>query len=307
MSVPDLEALNVAAMAVAAMVTVAALMAASFIALMREHGIHIMRKVAALRRRPLVEIALIAAMVGGFVQHGATKTNGVERCGNITGGTGVSPVQGGLEARSSGGVRFTEITPMTNGVALAIELPTGGVTGDALDLFCSFALTNTWSLLGEATVAPSTATANVFVAVSDFPASPTNMPQSAFFAAATHDDADCDGLYDGRERLVHGTDPLRPDTDGDGLSDGAEVTASTDPLCRDTDGDGFPDDEEIAASMNPLVADPGASATIRYAYDDDDRLTAAYVGADGGASLTTWSPAGDPNSVTERKTSATSN
>ena len=49
MSVPDLEALNVAAMAAAAMVTVAALMVASSIAPIREHGIHVMGEVAVLR------------------------------------------------------------------------------------------------------------------------------------------------------------------------------------------------------------------------------------------------------------------
>ena len=63
---------------------------------------------------------------------------------------------------------------------------------------------------------------------------------------------------------------------------------------------GYPDDEEIAFSTNPLVANTGAATTIRYVYDDDDRLTAAYVGADGGASLTGWTSTGDPATATER-------
>ena len=136
--------------------------------------------------------------------------------------------------------------------------------------------------------------------MADMPESPTNMPSAAFFAAGTHDDSDADGLYDGRELRLHGTDPHCADTDGDGLSDGAEVAAGTDPLLRDTDGDGYPDDEEVAASTNPLVADAGASGTIRYVYDADDRLAAAYVGAGGGASVTGWTPSGDPPVVSER-------
>ena len=43
-------------------------------------------------------------------------------------------------------------------------------------------------------------------------------------------DTDGDGLDDGREVLVVGTDGLRFDTDGDGLSDGLELELGTDPL-----------------------------------------------------------------------------
>ena len=48
-------------------------------------------------------------------------------------------------------------------------------------------------------------------------------------------------------------DPLDPDSDDDGLLDGAEVNVhGTDPLLFDTDSDGFGDGEEIAAGSNPL-------------------------------------------------------
>lgn len=43
------------------------------------------------------------------------------------------------------------------------------------------------------------------------------------------EDADADGLNNGDELLVYGTDPLLPDTDTDGSSDGEEVAAGTDP------------------------------------------------------------------------------
>jgi hypothetical protein len=43
-------------------------------------------------------------------------------------------------------------------------------------------------------------------------------------------DSDGDGLSDDDEVNVTGTDPLNPDTDGDGQADGAEVVAGTDPV-----------------------------------------------------------------------------
>ena len=42
-------------------------------------------------------------------------------------------------------------------------------------------------------------------------------------------DRDDDGLEDGEETVVHGTDPFNPDSDGDGIGDGLEVDFGTDP------------------------------------------------------------------------------
>ena len=41
-----------------------------------------------------------------------------------------------------------------------------------------------------------------------------------FFQLGTHHDTDGDGLFDSFEKLASGTDPLDPDTDGDGVPDG---------------------------------------------------------------------------------------
>ncbi len=58
------------------------------------------------------------------------------------------------------------------------------------------------------------------------------------------------GTYNGPSDT--GTDPNVPDTDGDGLLDGAEVnTHNTNPTLRDTDGDGFGDGVEDSAGTNP--------------------------------------------------------
>ncbi|MBS4933110.1 MAG: hypothetical protein KH020_17710 [Clostridiales bacterium] len=57
-------------------------------------------------------------------------------------------------------------------------------------------------------------------------------------------DTDEDGLFDIYEKVID-TDPLNPDTDGDGLPDGYEViTLNTDPLEIDTDENGISDADE---------------------------------------------------------------
>lgn len=69
-------------------------------------------------------------------------------------------------------------------------------------------------------------------------------------------DSDADGLLDDEERTI-GTDPFDPDTDKDGLKDGAEVhTHKTDPLNPDTDGDGLLDGVEVYQhKTDPLLRD----------------------------------------------------
>ncbi len=68
-------------------------------------------------------------------------------------------------------------------------------------------------------------------------------------------DSDADGLSDGDEVLVYGSDPLARDSDRDGLDDADEVARNTDPARPDSDGDDLIDGEEVARSTDPLVAD----------------------------------------------------
>lgn len=63
-------------------------------------------------------------------------------------------------------------------------------------------------------------------------------------------DQDNDGVWNPDE-LAQGSDPLNPDTDGDGMDDGEDP----DPLVSDLDRDGVGDDEEIAAGTDPLDPD----------------------------------------------------
>ena len=95
----------------------------------------------------------------------------------------------------------------------------------------------------------------------------------AEFEYRVYADSDSDGLSDGREEFVLGTDPNNNDSDSDTLLDGAETNTGiwvstsdtgTDPLSSDTDGDGLLDGVEtntgeyIDASdtgTDPLVSD----------------------------------------------------
>ena len=64
-------------------------------------------------------------------------------------------------------------------------------------------------------------------------------------------DNDSDGLINLDEYRLD-TDPLNPDSDGDGLKDGEEVnTHNTNPLNQDSDGDGMNDKVEIDAGRDP--------------------------------------------------------
>ncbi|UOG90781.1 MAG: cellulase family glycosylhydrolase [Candidatus Thiothrix sulfatifontis] len=64
-------------------------------------------------------------------------------------------------------------------------------------------------------------------------------------------DNDSDGLINLDEYRLD-TDPLNPDSDGDGLKDGEEVnTHNTNPLNQDSDGDGMNDKAEIDAGRDP--------------------------------------------------------
>jgi hypothetical protein len=61
-------------------------------------------------------------------------------------------------------------------------------------------------------------------------------------------DTDGDGVADGDEVTIYFTDPFTWDSDGDGISDGEELFGIlTNPLVWDTDGDGLGDGETVVA------------------------------------------------------------
>jgi hypothetical protein len=65
-------------------------------------------------------------------------------------------------------------------------------------------------------------------------------------------DSDRDGIADDEEVFVTGTDPNNPDSDGDGLSDGVEVSNRMNPLDPDMDRDGVSDGQEVQQGTDPF-------------------------------------------------------
>src|SRR6185312_4677280 len=81
---------------------------------------------------------------------------------------------------------------------------------------------NTWAPVGGINVSPQPDADNDGL---------NAFEESQHFISDTVADSDSDGLLDGSEVKVHGTDPKVADTDGDTLTDGDEVTTYlTDPL-----------------------------------------------------------------------------
>lgn len=99
----------------------------------------------------------------------------------------------------------------------------------------------------------------------------TNLEEFNRGTLPNNPDTDGDGVKDGAETGTGvwvgpentGTDPLNPDSDGDGLPDGVETNTGvfvgpadtgTNPHVADTDGDGYSDRTEVINGSNPLQA-----------------------------------------------------
>jgi hypothetical protein len=120
-------------------------------------------------------------------------------------------------------------------------------TSQPVDLFTRASLlpaTNRWTLLG---------TLEATAPFDRWDATPTAW--MAFYHAARAGDgtdSDNDGLSDGRELLLFGTDPALVDTDNDGLSDFDELyNHGTNPCKADSDGDGVGDRVETERNRDP--------------------------------------------------------
>lgn len=125
------------------------------------------------------------------------------------------------------------------------------------------------------------------------------------------DDRDGDGLPDDVEELL-GTDPDVFDTDGDRLSDGAEIIGGdpfvredgeTDPLDADTDDDGIGDGDELERGTDPLICDTDEDGLCDGLELGVDEPVAGGVTAGGvvfeGTDLATWTPDLDPTTTTD--------
>lgn len=83
----------------------------------------------------------------------------------------------------------------------------------------------------------------------------TNLEEQTLGTDPSKADTDGDTLTDGAEVRTHRSDPNKKDTDSDGLSDGDEVNRyQTNPTLADSDGDGTSDSREISLGSNPADA-----------------------------------------------------
>ena len=88
-----------------------------------------------------------------------------------------------------------------------------------------------------------------------------------FYAVANRQDTDGDGLTDGAEYFIYHTNPGSNDTDGDAMLDGWEVFHGLNPLADDSlddpDQDGLPNVYEQFSGTNPTNSDAASAAVLR--------------------------------------------
>lgn len=282
--------------AIAGLGGVFALVLAAGVARLWEKGVRGTDVRDALRRMTPAGRCLAAVLLVVCGYKGFTKSNGVDRASapHRTLGRAAGVASGLRDGMEAGSMRIDGVRVETNGVVLSFCRPsTDGLSEVALDIFTTHDLaTNVWQILGGVTWPAGTTNALVFIPFA-------NLPQSgaarAFFTWGSGADADGDGVSDAHERFCRGTDPRRADTDGDGVTDGEELARELDPRAADTDGDGYCDGEEVLSGQDPRVPHPDAACSIRYYYDDDDRLIASHAGRNEAGGSCTLSPTGNPN------------
>ena len=155
-----------------------------------------------------------------------------------------------LESSSVSNLQFTVIRPATNGtIVVTLAWPDEGLSTNVVDIFaCTDLSAGKWVLADTLTLDMQTN----HVAWVD--TASTNHTVR-FYDAWTHHDSDGDGIPDGREVRLFGTDRHQWDSDSDGLSDFAELFVhGTSALNADSDGDGLPDGWEIQYGIDPLDA-----------------------------------------------------
>ena len=132
----------------------------------------------------------------------------------------------GWEGGTVSNLQFVAIEAMTNGaIKLTIAWPQDGLATNMVDFFaCTNLMEQDWVIALTTNVDLST---NCFSWVDE---DATNFTVR-FYDCWTLDDTDGDGISDGREKRLYGTNPNAWDSDGDGVSDYDELFVyGTDPI-----------------------------------------------------------------------------
>ena len=168
-------------------------------------------------------------------------------------------------------------------VNLGLDWP-DALQNTQMDIFASPSLSNPeWRLVNRV----------IFPEIFSFASWVSPEPSMFFFAAPDNTDSNHDGISDAMARHHFGLNPNRWSTLGGGISDRDLIFKyGLDPKLGNTSGDGYGLDEKILfMKSDPVVPKPGASASIRYYYDSDGRLTGAFSGENAGALTRKLSPA----------------
>lgn len=227
-------------------------------------------------RRSWLGFPLLLLFVCGLVQYGSTKgTGGAAAERSAAGGLRIpAPTVAPSASDLTDSSLPADIPPVTNlclwgiergdeSVALGLAWPSSMLFANGrIDVFGNHRLTGGgWWRLAQLDVSRAVSNAVVECAYADLP---TNaMRTTAFYRLASQDDADGDGLSDGVEEWVLGTDSRQADTDGDGMPDGWEVGNNLNPRSAegrdgasgDSDRDGLCNYDEFQLGCDPNAVD----------------------------------------------------
>ncbi|MBA4386957.1 MAG: hypothetical protein C0404_03185 [Verrucomicrobia bacterium] len=150
----------------------------------------------------------------------------------------------------------TAMTPNANRDELTLTIRCTGQSGEKLEIYYkdladTNLLSNTGWLIAVTNLATSGQTTKSWTDAGSTNRGKVNTVYSRLYEIARGDiDSDLDGLPNGREMLVSGTDPQKKDTDGDGASDLDEINVlGTDPTNADSNSNGTNDQYLVVSRL----------------------------------------------------------
>lgn len=201
----------------AAMLAVGCMLTATFICWLREHDIHPFEPILMFLRRPVGEILIVVACVGGFVQHGGTKgflgsprmNAPQEMQTELASATELVDANTGMFSAYTNAVTnvcATGIMPAETSVLLRAHWPWNlNPVPTGIEVYAAPQLsTNGWIGVGTASVSDRGNSAIVEI---PYAILPDGWANSMFFMLGFNIDTDQDGLSDAFERIISRTNP----------------------------------------------------------------------------------------------------
>ncbi len=105
----------------------------------------------------------------------------------------------------------------------------------------------------------------------------TNLQEYQFGSDPRNTDSDGDGLSDGAEVNIYGTNPATADSDGDGLDDGYEVLIGSNPRRADSNGNFLADGDAIQLGLSPTGAVQAYKILFNETFESTSTTVAAWT------------------------------